>query len=442
MRRMSEAPSNPPAACSIGRSVSDRAGPPAVRGYGVHVSERRRPPGNQASLREANRSRIVAAVKRYGGLTQVELAGATGLSPATVSNIVKELSASGVLHTTPSTHSGRRALRVTLAHGLGLVVGIQVTRRHLRVAVADLAGVVVAENHMPLARDHRADNELDKATMLLADLLESVDSGMDELLGVGVAVAAPIDQRNGRITAGGILRGWDGVAIAETLQERINRPVHVDNASNLVAAAEWRVGAGRGKQNLVTIDIGDGIGAGIVAAGRPVRGHRGGAGEFGHTSIDPNGPLCRCGARGCLEAIASGPAILDRLDDPRIVKTADLITRAVAGDPRSIRALADTGRTVGRALAGLCNLLDPERVIVAGELARGGELLLGPMRHALEAGLLLDPDGTPDLVAGQLGDAAAVTGAVLLAIDHAQIPSPHHDDITIGEIPDTLVFTT
>lgn len=385
-------------------------------------------------------------MKRYGGLTQVELAGATGLSPATVSNIVKELSASGLLQTTPSTRSGRRAMRVTLAHGLGLVAGVHVTRRHLRVALADLSGVVVAENHMPLARDHRADNELDKATMLIADLLDSVEAGMDELIGVGVAVAAPIDQRTGRITAGGILRGWDGVAIADTLQARLRCAVHVDNAANLVCAAEWRTGAGRGKQNLITVDIGDGIGAGIIAGGNPVRGHRGGAGEFGHTAAGTGGPLCRCGNRGCLEAIAATPAILDRLDDPRIDKTTDLVIRAVAGDARCVRAVGDAGRTIGRALAGLCNLLDPERVVVTGDLARAGELLLGPMRHALEAGLLLDPDGNPDLVAGQLGDEAAVSGAVLLAIDHAQSGPQggpqHHADVTIASGLDALAFNT
>jgi predicted NBD/HSP70 family sugar kinase len=406
------------------------------------VIERRRPPGNQASLREANRARIVEAVKRYGGLTQVELAGATGLSPATVSNIVKEMSASGVLHTAPATHSGRRALRVTLAHGLGLVVGVSVTQRQLRVALADLTGSVVAENHMPLARDHRADNELDKATLLIADLVDSVDAGMDELVGVGVAIAAPIDQRTSSIAARGILRGWDKVSIAKTLERRLHAVVHVDNASNLIAAAEWRTGAGRGKQNLVTVDIGDGIGAGIIAGGRPLRGHRGGAGELGHTTVDPDGPLCRCGHRGCLEAIAGVPAVLERLNDPRVVKTADLISGAIAGDDRCVRAIADAGRTVGRAVAGLCNLLDPERVIVSGDLVRAGELLLGPMRHALEAGLLLDADGTPDLVGGQLGPTAALTGAVMLAIDHAQILTDHHDDITIEPVATRLAFTT
>jgi predicted NBD/HSP70 family sugar kinase len=389
------------------------------------VSDRRANPGNQASLREANRSRIVAAVKHHGGLTQVELAAVTGLSPATVSNIVKELSASGVLHTTPATHSGRRALRVTLAHGLGLVVGVHVAQRHMRVALADLAATIVAEHHFPLARDHRADNELDKAAMLIVDMLDSVDSKLEEVLGVGIGVSAPIDARTGRIARTGIMRGWDGVQIAESMQGRLQRPTHVDNASNLAALAELRFGAARGKRDVLVIDVGEGIGAGLIVDGRVVRGHRGAAGEFGHLIVSTDGPLCRCGNRGCLEAVASGPAVIDGLlDAPATLKTTDLIVRAMAGEPQYMRAIADAGRTIGRAAAGLCNVLDPERVIVGGDLARAGELLLGPMRHALEAALLLDPDGTPDLVQAQLDQNAAVTGAIALAIDTAPLREP------------------
>lgn len=279
------------------------------------MATQRRTPGSQTSLREANRARIVDAIKKHGGLTQVELAGATGLSPATVSNIVKELSTSGVLHTTQSIRSGRRAQHVTLAHALGLVVGVHFSTRHLRVALADVAHTVVAENHMPLARDHRADNELDKVSMLLSDMLDSVEASRDEVLAVGIALPAPLDRASGTIARSGIMRGWDGVVVADAMERRVKRPVFVDNAANLTALAESRFGAGRGKGNSITLDIGDGIGAGLLLNGQLFRGNNGVAGEFGHTTIRENGPLCRCGNRGCLEAIAGGPAILDELRD-------------------------------------------------------------------------------------------------------------------------------
>ncbi len=386
------------------------------------VAAQRRTPGSQTSLREANRARIVDAIKKYGGLTQVELAGATGLSPATVSNIVKELSTSGVLNTSHSIRSGRRAQHVTLAHALGLVVGVHFSQRHLRVALSDVANTVVAENHMPLARDHRADNELDKVAMLLTDMLDSVDASREEILAVGLAIPAPIDRSTGTIARSGIMRGWDGVVIADSLERRIRRPVHVDNAANLAALAESRFGAGRGRRTTVTLDVGDGIGAGLILGGQVFRGTNGVAGEFGHTTIRENGPICRCGNRGCLEAIAGGPAILDDLRDHLgSLKLGDVVIQAMAGDARCIRAIGDAGNHIGIAAANLCNVLDPERIIVGGELARAGELLLGPLRHALERGVIIDQEVLPDVVQAQLGTRAATLGAVAYAIDMANV---------------------
>ncbi|MHB1234532.1 MAG: ROK family transcriptional regulator [Microbacteriaceae bacterium] len=376
-------------------------------------------PGSQTSLREANRARIVDAIKHHGGLTQVELAGITGLSPATVSNIVKELSASGVLHTTPTSRSGRRAQHVTLAHAVGLVAGVHVSARHLRVALADVAGVLVAEHHMPLAKDHRADNELDRAARLIADMLESVDSRSDEILAVGVAVPAPVRLDSGQIARVGLMRGWDGLPIDELLGRRMARPVFVDNDANLAALAELQSGAVRGKHSALFVDVSYGLGAGLIVNGQIYRGHRGGAGEFGHMTIVEDGPLCRCGNRGCIEAIAGGHAILDGLRaSSGALKLHDVVVRALTGDARCIRAIADAGKHLGSAVAAVCNLLDPEHVVIGGELGRAGELLLGPLRHSMERSVLWETGDLPDVVQGQLGERAALVGAILFAIEH------------------------
>jgi predicted NBD/HSP70 family sugar kinase len=386
------------------------------------VSITRATPGSQTSLREANRARIVDAVKKHGGLTQVELAGATGLSPATVSNIVKELTGAGVLHTTPSTRSGRRAQHVTLARALGIVAGVHFSTRHLRIALADVTNTVVAEHNMPLAKDHRADNELDKATRLIADMLESVEATMDEILAVGIAIPAPVDTATGEISRSGLMRGWDGISIADLMHRRIKRPVFVDNESNLGALAEFRLGAARGRENVVYLRVGQGIGAGLVLNGGVFRGFSNSAGEFGHMTIDEHGPLCRCGNRGCLEAIAGGPAILESLlDSTGPLKLTDVIVRAISGDPHCIRAIADAGRHIGIAAANICNLLAPERIVVGGELARAGELLLGPLRHSLERSVVMGTDKVADIVQSQLGERAELTGALLFAIDRAAI---------------------
>ena len=373
-------------------------------------------------MREANRRRVTAAIKKQGSLTQVELAAVTGLSAASVSNIVKELAAAGILRTTPSIRSGRRATLVSFARAVGLVAGIHVAARHLRVLVADVNGTVLGENHMPLARDHRADNELDRASLLLSDILANLESGMDELRGVGVAVSAPIDRASGRVAGRGILRGWTGVDIVEVVHRRLRQPVFLDNASNLAALAETRLGAGRGKQNVVYLDVGEGVGSGLVLDGRVLRGHNGTAGELGHTVIIEDGPLCRCGNRGCLEAIAGGPAILERLGDAGgITKVGDVVLRAMANDGDCIRALAEAGRHIGLAAGNLCNLFDPERIVVGGDLARAGELLLGPIRLAMENTVIVEGDAVSDVVQGQLGPGVSARGAAVRAIDEMNV---------------------
>ncbi|MEO7005462.1 MAG: ROK family transcriptional regulator [Terrimesophilobacter sp.] len=386
------------------------------------MATQRRTPGSQTSLREANRARIVDAIKLHGGLTQVELAGITGLSAATVSNIVRELSGTGVLHTSPTTQSGRRAQNVTLAHALGLVVGVHFSLRHMRVALADVAHTIVAEHHMPLAHDHRADNELDRTTLLIADMLDSVQASMSEVLAVVIALPAPINRPLGTTARSGILRGWDGIPVAEVMQHRLRRAVYVDNAANLAALGELRLGAARGKRNAVYLDVGEGIGAGIIINGEVFRGQNGTAGEFGHTTVRENGTLCRCGNRGCLEAIASGSALLENLKPTLgVLKLNDVVLRAMGGDDACIRAIGDVGKHIGVAAANLCNLLDPERLVIGGELARAGELLLGPIRHATERSVIVDEQSMPDIVQAQLGARAATLGAVAYAIDQVAI---------------------
>jgi hypothetical protein len=159
----------------------------------------------------------VSAVQQRGSLTQIELAGVTGLSPATISNIVKELTSAGVLHTAQSTRNGRRALQVTLARNLGVVAGIRFGMRSLSVALSDASMRVLAEQRMPLAPDHRADAGLQRVAMLVREMMEAVDADPSELLAVGVGVPAPVDIRTGQVVTVGMMRGWDGVHVDEIL---------------------------------------------------------------------------------------------------------------------------------------------------------------------------------------------------------------------------------
>jgi predicted NBD/HSP70 family sugar kinase len=379
-------------------------------------------PGSQTSLREANRARIVSAVQQRGSLTQIELAGVTGLSPATVSNIVKELTAAGVLHTAHSTRNGRRALQVTLARGLGVVAGVHFGTRSLRVSLADASMRILADQRMPLAGDHRADTGLQRAAMLVGELLADVDAAPDELLGVGVGVPAPVDARTGRIATVGMLRGWDEVDVGAVLETELGAPVHVDNDANLGALAEARSGAAAGHDAVAYLRVSHGIGGGIVLGGRIVHGRSGVAGEIGHVTIDENGPICRCGNRGCLETFAGAGVLLGMLSESRgHVTLRDVIDAARDGDPGCRRVLFDAGQHLGVATASLCNLVDPEIVVVGGQLAEAGEILLGPMRTVVEQRTVPSVAGPVQVVASAHGDTAEVRGALALALDNARV---------------------
>ncbi len=365
---------------------------------------------------------MVDALKRHGRLTQVELAGSTGLSPATVSNIVKELTASGLLHTSVTSRSGRRATLVSLARRLGLVAGAHFSSRQLHIAIADTARAVVAETSLPLALDHRHDAELDRLALLLGDMMESLGGTLDGLLAVGLALPAPIDPRTGMISTPGLLPGWEGVDVAARLSERIGRPVFLDSEANLGGLAEAREGNGRGASASVYIRAGHTISAGLVVGGDLFRGVNGKAGQIGHVTIDENGPLCRCSNRGCLETYAGGPALLSLFPHAEgMRRLSDLLHAAERGDGSARRVIADAGRHIGIAAASLCNLVDPELIVIGGELAQAGEILFSPMRHSLERSALPAAGGLPEIVGAAFGEWAESRGAIAMALDHVTV---------------------
>jgi predicted NBD/HSP70 family sugar kinase len=224
--------------------------------------------------------------------------------------------------------------------------------------------------------------------------------------------------RSGVVGSSAILPGWAGTHAAERMSDLLGMEVWLRNDANLGALAEATWGAGRGATTVVYLKLATGIGAGIVIDGRLFGGAGGTAGEIGHTSLDETGDICRCGSRGCLETYASGAAIaglLSRsLGEP--LGPDDVMQRAVDGDPGCRRALADAGRHIGAAVADLCNLVNPERIIVGGSMAVAGDVLLDPLREAV--GLRAIPSAAEDveIVLGELGERAELLGAVALVL--------------------------
>ncbi len=383
-------------------------------------------PGSTASLRAANQRRVVRALQHLAAgdlLTQAEIARSTHLAPATVSNIVRDLTAAGVLETV--TGSGRRGTTVRISRGAGLVAGIDFGHRHVRVALGDLTGEVLENHREPIAQDHSYDEGLGRAAAMLDVLLEKLDATRDDVLNIGLGLPAPITNDN-LVLSSAILPGWVGINAKTEVEARIGRPAHIENDANLGALAEHRHGAGIGHDTMVFVKVSSGVGAGMILAGELFRGSNGTAGEIGHLTIDEQGPFCRCGSRGCLEAYASvgmaQSALAAQLPGASIDQ---IVTAAKDGNVSALRMFEDAGLHLGWGLAMLANLINPSAIVVGGDMSRAGELLLdaihiGMRRHALasvSSGTLVTP--------AALGDRASVMGALLLALDRTELVPPH-----------------
>lgn len=347
---------------------------------------------------------VIEAVRTRGALTQVEIAETTGLSPATVSNLVRELDSAGAVDLAPSVRNGRRAVQVSISAEAGLLGAIVFGDRDIRVAIGRGEQDVLARKRMPLAADYAADEHLDRAARLVAELVEDAGHRLSELRAVAVGLPAPIDTNTAGVGEDGVMPGWHHVPVATTLRTALGgAPVLVDNTANLGALAEARFGALRGVPVGVFIRASHGIGAGIVLGGEVFRGGGGTAGEIGHVTIDEHGPMCRCGNRGCLDTVAGADALLDTLRPTHGAFTLrDVVTRALAGDPACTRVLGDAGRQIGATLAGLINLLNPTVIAVGGQLAKVGEILLRPMREAVERRAIPSAVRSVRIVAAQL----------------------------------------
>jgi predicted NBD/HSP70 family sugar kinase len=380
--------------------------------------------GSLAALRELNRLRIVDALRRYGTASRSDLARATGLSRTTVSSLVADLQAQGLIveraesDGQSETGRGRPPVLLRLNASAGVALGVDFGHQHIRVAVADLSSTVLAERSLEIEVDEAAAVALDAAVAMVDEVLADAGLERDQVVGAGMGVPGPIDRRTDTVGSAAILPGWVGVNPGSELAERLGLHVEVDNDANLGALAEVSFGAGRGLSDVVYAMLSSGVGAGLVLDGRLYRGAAGLAGELGHVQVQPHGALCRCGSRGCLEAVASSKALLEFL---RPAHGSDLtvpgmLRLVAAGDSGATRAVKDAGRVVGRVLADLCNHLNPAAVIVGGELSAAGAPLLDGIREEIDRYALPAAGRAVEVKAGVLGARAGVLGALALVI--------------------------
>ena len=387
-------------------------------------------PDRSDPRRQASRDRVIAVLRELGPLSRAAIVEHTALSRATVSSVVGELKASGLVREDSQERvergsQGRTATLVRLDAAAGIAVGVDFGKQHLRVAVADLGHRILAERAVELPRDQAAEESIAAASGLVCEVLAEARLSRDSIVGVGMGLPGPVDQNSGELGATTILPAWRGVRAAEAMAESLGLPVRVDNDANLGVLGEWTWGAATGTRNSTYLKLATGIGAGLIIDGRLFRGSAGMAGEIGHVIIDPEGPLCRCGNRGCLEMLAGVPPLLDLLR-PALgdVTFKDVIELTRAGNAGCRRVITDAGVMIGMAVGSLCNLVNPERVVVGGDLAATGQVLIDGLRTGL-ARAAIPPAAEIDVVTGVLGERAEVLGAVALALRESGLGFAH-----------------
>lgn len=372
---------------------------------------------------------VLQAFRRHGPLTRADAARLTGLSRSAIHVLTSDLLRDGRIHEVDGhvvRSRGRPAKTFAFTGQAGQVLAIAFEQDRFSVAVADLSGAILHEVTVAGDVDTNPEAALRAAASAASRLLTTGDGRTQEVHAAVVSLPGPIDARRGTIGSFSILRGWSDADPARQLAAMLDLPVTIDNDANIAAFAEARHGAGIGAEDLLYVKASTGVGAGLILGDRLYRGAGGMAGEIGHVTIDPGGKICRCGSRGCLETIAGTGGILSALRDTHSAATSidELIALARASDAAAARALADAGTALGQAIGEISNVLNPGLVVLGGDLAGAGELVLEPLRRSLRQASMQVIGSSLEVRPGALGARAEVVGAAALAAAIAHEDEP------------------
>jgi predicted NBD/HSP70 family sugar kinase len=370
---------------------------------------------------------LLSLIRDGVAVTRADLARHTGLARSTVAHRVDALLASGLVVEAGGSAStgGRPPTVLAFNHDAGLVLVADLGATHARMAVTDLAGTPLAETAEDLDIALGPTEVLTRVSARFQELLAQTGRSSADIRGIGIGVPGPVEFASGQPVNPPIMPGWDGFDIPAWFADRHTAPVLVDNDVNIMARGEHWV-HWRRTSHLLLVKVGTGIGCGIVADGHIHRGARGAAGDIGHiraTSSDE--VVCRCGNIGCLEAIAGGQALADRLSAAGIdaANSRDVVRLVRGGDVTATRMVRDAGRTLGEVLAGTVNFFNPAVIVIGGDIAEAHAQLLAGVREGILSRSL--PLATRDLriVPSRLGDRAGITGAAITAIEHVLSPA-------------------
>jgi predicted NBD/HSP70 family sugar kinase len=354
----------------------------------------------RATPREVNRRIVLNLIREHQPISRAELARRMNVRRAALTAIVRDLIAAGDVYETGRATSarGRRPTMLRVQTSGRHAVAVDVRPGKTSIALADFGGGVLERRSFETPREPP---ELARQLVAQVDeILKGRENGEGEPAtchGIGIVVPGMVDRRSGQILYAPRL-GWRDVQLRDAVREHLDVPVSVESAPIACGLARlWLMtGEPRAVNNFAYVSVSDGVGVAVVVAGEVLRGEHHTAGELGHVSLDPNGPRCACGKRGCWEAFACNSATITRYldeagserDGPPAVE--EIIRRASSGERAAVAALIETGRQIGRGLAAVVSAYNPKRVYIGGEVTAAWSVLEAPLRAALAENTLTD----------------------------------------------------
>lgn len=310
----------------------------------------------------------------------------------------------------------------------GYVAGVDIGGTKILTVIADSEGRGLAEHRMPTPSDEGPQATVEAVVASLNTALAQANIQRQALSGIGLAAAGALDLVHGIVTTSPNLPLWHNVPLAQMVQERLGVPCFLENDASAAALGECVFGAGRNYQHMIFLTVSTGVGGGIIIDRKLYRGASGSAGEIGHMIIEANGPPCKCGSKGCLEALISGWALAQQAQEllraggapvlaeilgGRPPSAIEIQQAALAGDTDALGIIQGAGFYLGIALVNLVNIFNPQLIIIGGGLSNMGEMLLGPARQLVHERAFALPAETVRIEVAQLGERAGALGAIV-----------------------------
>jgi predicted NBD/HSP70 family sugar kinase len=376
---------------------------------------------DQTIARKYNRAQILNRLRLQGALSRADLAKQTGLTRSTISRIINDLCAEKLVHEIDSSQNdrGRPAILLSLNPKSGAAIGLEIGVHFISILLTDFLSTPIWRKHLVLQDNASSDNYIEKAEELIREAFNLAAENDLPLMGIGVSVWGMVNYLDHLIHFAPNLH-WRDIPLEKKWVDLFHVPVYVENDANASGLGEYYFGAGKKIEDFIYLSMDIGIGSGIISKGRLFRGASGYAGEIGHITIDPNGSLCSCGKRGCLETMAGRHVIEQRyetLSKETNFTLEKIIQRGQAGDPIAKKIFAEVGESLGIGIGNMANLFNPSGVILGWSLGQAFNLLLPGIDAGLQKSILPDLRQNLILIPSMNGSDDSLLGCIALVLD-------------------------